>query len=147
MEKSNVFLDTSVLLTAVLSSTGGSFYILNTLGNAFTFYINAYVFEETTRVLTVKLRARQDLANKLFLLIGLTPIRIVPDPSKEQIKTAARIINPKDAPILISALQYASHFITMDNDFLEEGVVRFAEAKGLVILKPKDFIQKFRASA
>ncbi len=146
MEKSNVFLDTSVLLTAVLSSTGGSFYILNTLGSAFTFYINAYVFEETTRVLTVKLHARQDLANKLFLLIGLTPIRIVPDPSKEQIKTVARIINPKDAPILVSALRHASYFITLDNDFLQESVIRFAEVKGLAILKPKDFIQRFRTN-
>ncbi len=55
-----MFLDTSVLVTAVLSSAGGSFYILNSLKDRFEFFINEYVLEEAIRVLDDKFHQKED---------------------------------------------------------------------------------------
>jgi hypothetical protein len=51
MRKNKIFLDSSFLVTAVLSSSGGAFYILENFKDTFVFQINHYVLEETTNVL------------------------------------------------------------------------------------------------
>ncbi len=144
MAKSRVFLDSSVLVSALLSSRGGSFYILNQLRDEFEFLINDYVFEETLGVLNEKFTIREDLKDKLFLLMGLTPIKILKSPHSDELKTLSNIINKKDAPILVSALKYSHYFLTLDNDFFAEPVIKFSKKKKLSILKPREFIQKFR---
>ena len=144
MEKDKVFLDTSVLVTAVLSSAGGSFYILNSLKDGFEFFINEYVLEEAIRVLDDKFHQKEDYKNKLFLLIGLASIKIVLNPPAKQVKKLTRILNEKDCPILASAIKHCSYLITLDNDFLSREVAEFSLKKKLMILKPKDFIQIVR---
>ncbi len=144
MEKDKVFLDTSVLVTAVLSSAGGSFYILNSLKDRFEFFINEYVLEEAIRVLDDKFHQKEDYKNKLFLLIGLASIKIVLNPPAKQVKKLTRILNEKDCPILASAIKHCSYLITLDNDFLSREVAEFSLKKRLMILKPKDFIQIVR---
>lgn len=144
MARDKVFLDSSILVTALLSSRGGSFYILNQWRGAFEFLINEYVFEETMGALNEKFTAREDLKAKLFLVMGLTPIKILKNPREDELKFLTNIINKKDAPILSSALKYSSYFLTLDNDFFAESVIEFSKKKGLCILKPKEFIQKFR---
>ncbi len=144
MAKDSVFLDSSVLIAALLSSRGGSFYILNQWRDAFEFLINDYVFEETMGVLNEKFIDKEDLKDKLFLLMGLTPIKILKSPLGNEFKTLTNIINKKDAPILASALKHSSYFLTLDNDFFAEPVTKFSKKKGLFILKPREFIQKFR---
>lgn len=141
MKNNIVFLDTSVLLTAVLSSQGGSFYILDRFKNKFEFQINKYIFDEIVGVLDKKFSKRKDLKNNLFLLIGVASIKIVNDPSQNEIRRILKIINKKDAPILASALKHASYLLTLDNDFRTEKIVDFTETKGLMILKPEEFIK------
>lgn len=46
MLKNKVFLDNSILITALLSSREASFYILTNLRNKFNFQINEYVLNE-----------------------------------------------------------------------------------------------------
>ena len=144
MAKNRVFLDSSVLIAALLSSRGVSFYILNQWRGAFEFLINDYIFEETMGVLNEKFIGREDLKDKLFLLMGLTPIKILKSPRSDELKILTNIINKKDAPILVSALKYSSYFLTLDNDFFTEPVAKFSKKKGLFILKPREFIQKIR---
>ena len=142
--KPKVFLDASVLIAAVLSSSGGSFYILNKFKGDFEFQTNAYVFEEVESVLDRKFPGRGDLGNKLFLLLGLTPVRILPDPPRERVTPLTALINPEDAPILASALAHSSYLLTLDKDFFSEFVTTLSNTKGLRILNPKEFIEKHR---
>lgn len=146
MAKNKVFLDSSVLITAVLSQWGGSFYILNTFCNdgRFEFQTNDYVFDEVCEVLERKFSADENLKSKLFLLIGLTPIKILNDPPKLKMDAASRIVNKKDAPILASAFMHSDYLLTLDNDFLTNTIIKFAQKKNVTILKPKEFIEKFR---
>lgn len=53
MLKNRVFVDSSILITALLSSRGGSFYILTQLKNKFHFQINNYVLDEIFLVLNL----------------------------------------------------------------------------------------------
>lgn len=142
MRKSSVFLDTSVLLTALLSSRGGSFYILNTFREKFDFQINDYVLREANEVLARKFPARDDLKRQLFLLLGWVPINVLPEPPKRKIiQELHKIIPDDDVSILVSALAHSSYLLTLDNDFLTAQVKEFASRRGLTILKPKEFIQ------
>lgn len=145
MAKNRVFLDSSVLITAVLSSRGGSFYILTQLKNICEFQINDYVFEETNHILDSKFSSTPELKTKLILLMAAGEIRIFPNPSKKEIRTSARVIDKEDAPILASAINYSSYLLTLDNDFLKKEAVRFAQQKGLEILKSREFISIFKS--
>jgi len=104
MKKNKVFLDSSIIISALLSSRGGSFYLLYHFKNIFEFQINEYVFDEIINVLDKKFPNKPQLKNKFFTLIGLTPIKISPDPSKRKLKTLEKIISKEDTPILASAL-------------------------------------------
>ena len=144
MEKNKVFLDTSVFITALLSSKGGSFYILNNLRGRFEFQINHYIFQEIQQLLDNKFYSQNDLKSKFFLLIGLAKIKIFPNPAKKELKLVNNIINKKDLPILTSAMKKSDYLLTLDKDFLNEKVINFAKKKNLIILTPKEFILRFR---
>lgn len=144
MTKNKVFLDSSIIISALLSSRGGSFFILYYFKDIFEFQINEYVFDEVIDVLNKKFSKRPDLKNKLFTLVGLTPIRIFPDPLKNETKILEKFLSKEDTPILTSALKHSSYLLTLDDDFLTDSVLKFATSKNLFILKPKEFIQKFR---
>lgn len=143
MERSSVFLDSSVLIAAVLSSSGGSFYILTKLHSKFKLQINEFVLEEIMRVLGEKFPTKKELKSRLFLLIGSAQVKVLSNPAKQEVIRLTKYIEKEDAPILASALQYSSFLITLDNDFLAHTVLEIAKLKGLVIMKPKDFIEKF----
>ena len=139
-EKSRVFLDSSVLIAATLSLQGGSFYILTQLARACEFKINDYVLQETTRVLATKFRSQPTVKTNFFLLIGVAAVLVLPNPPPKQVRVLTEILNPADAPILASALLSSSYLITLDNDFLTQDVVAFAQKRSLTILKPSEFI-------
>ena len=143
MVKSKVFLDTSVLITALLSSRGGSFYILTQFKDRFCFQINNYVLEEILEVLTKKFPSRKELKSNLFFLLGLTKIEILPNPAKSSLKSLNKVINQKDAPILASSLENSNHLLTLDKDFLNEKIRNFAKENNLLIFTPKEFIKYF----
>ncbi|MEK9153198.1 MAG: hypothetical protein AAB723_01195 [Patescibacteria group bacterium] len=67
MVKSRVFVDTSVLITALLSSKGGSFFILHQFKDEVVFQINQYVIDEALRILEEKFSNRPELKNNFFI--------------------------------------------------------------------------------
>lgn len=147
MAKNRVFLDSSVLITAVLSSKGGSFYILTQLNDICEFQINEYVLEEVQRILGSKFSSAPDLKTKLFLILGSAGVRICSNQSIKDVRIFAKIINKEDAPILASAIKHSSYLLTLDNDFFQEKVVHSARERGLTIVKPREFIHQFQRHA
>jgi len=138
---SRVFLDTSILITALLSSRGGSFYLLREYRGELEFFINEYVLEETVEVLRTKFPKQKELEHNLYLLLGFSKIEVLPNPQKNQLKPVQKIIEREDAPILASAIDRCDYLLTLDNDFLTEAVRNFAQSKSLKIFKPREFIE------
>ena len=144
MKRNKIFLDTSILITALLSSRGGSFYILTNLKDVCDFQINQYVFQETLRVLEGKFISQENLRNKLFLLLGLAAIKILSNPSKSELKSIKKIISRKDTPILVSALENSDYLLTLDKEFFSKKILEVAKSKNLLIKTPREFIQIIR---
>jgi putative PIN family toxin of toxin-antitoxin system len=144
MTRSKVFLDTSTLIAALLSSKGGSFYILTQLKN-FHFQINRYVLDETLEVLDDKFSDRKELKSNLFLLLGLSKTEILSNPSEHSVKDVSKYINEEDAPILASAIEKSNYLITLDKDFLDKEVKKFAEQENIIIFTPREFINFLRS--
>jgi len=142
MRKQKVFLDSSVIIAALLSARGGSFFLLSQLRGYFLFEINQYVFTEVQEVLKTKFKAQPQLQNNFFLLLGLAEVKTTPNPARKEVKAAARLISKEDAPILASALGGSNYLVTLDNEFFKPLVIQAAEKKGLQILKPGDLIRK-----
>ncbi|NCS99824.1 putative toxin-antitoxin system toxin component, PIN family [Candidatus Falkowbacteria bacterium CG_4_9_14_3_um_filter_38_19] len=140
MLKNRVFVDSSILIAALLSSRGGSFYILTQLKDEFQFQINDYTLEEIFKVLDKKFYSQKKLKNYLFLLLGLAKIEVLSNPPKVLVKRLTKVINKEDAPILASALANSNYLLTLDKDFLNEKLRNFARENSILILTPKEFI-------
>ncbi len=137
-------MDSSILITALLSSRGGSFYILTQLKDKFHFQINNYVLEEIFKVLDKKFYLQKELKNYLFLLLGLAKVEILPNPFQSSLKRLSKIINEEDASILASALSNSNYLLTLDKDFLNEKIRNFARENNVFIFTPKEFINFLR---
>ncbi len=137
-----VFLDTSVLITATLSSTGGSFYILSRYRDAMQFFINEYVLREALDVFSRKFAEQPALVPNLFLLIGFARIHILPNPPKASLRLLRDSIEESDAPILASAAEHCTHLLTLDHDFFRESVHAYAQTHDLAIVTPREFIAR-----
>ena len=144
MAKTRVFLDSSVIITALLSTRGGSFYILSSLQNEFEFQTNEYGLREIQRTLTNKFSHQPVLSNQLFLLLGTAGVRTLPNPSKRERSHCARYISANDAPILASAFKYSDILLTLDKEFFNLRVASAAREVSVKILTPKEFIELFR---
>ena len=144
MRKPRVFLDSSVIIAALLSSRGGSFFILTHLRDEAEFQINEYVFAELRAILERKFADRPELSSSLFLILGLADVVTTADPSFTAVLRAAKLISKNDAPILASALVDCDYLITLDKEFLKPKILSTARAKGLTICTPGDFIQQRR---
>jgi len=144
MARPAVFLDTSIFITALLSTKGGSFYILNTFKDRADFQTSEYVFAEIDEVLKHKFFGRIDMRTKLFLILGTTNVTVLPNRPKREVMRLKKYISEKDAPILASALKESDYLLTLDNEFFNDKIMRLASNKRLSILKPKDFIEIFR---
>lgn len=105
------------------------------------FFINDYVLEETIEVLRKKFPKQKELEHNLYLLLGFSKIEVLPNSKKNRLAPLQKIIERKDAPILVSAIDYCDYLLTLDNDFLTEAVSNFAESKSLKIFKPREFIE------
>src|SRR3989344_8285360 len=104
-KRNNVFVDSSILIAAILSPVGGSFYVLMELKDKFEFKINEYVFEEVFRILDTKFISKPELKTELFLIIGIANIEIFKNPLLAQVKKAEKFINRDDAPILAGSME------------------------------------------
>ncbi|OGE74063.1 MAG: hypothetical protein A3I07_01275 [Candidatus Doudnabacteria bacterium RIFCSPLOWO2_02_FULL_42_9] len=144
MAKPVIFLDSSVIISSLLSTTGGSFYIINTLKDDFELQTNEYGLSEIQKTLKNKFADQPNLQNQLFLILGMAQITILPNPAKKEEKQAEKYISKIDAPILASALKHSDFLITLDNEFFNSGIINLAKEKALAIMKPKEFIEEFR---
>lgn len=97
--------------------------------------------EEIKEVLQSKFTHRTELRTKLFLILGIADVNILPNPPKQDLTKLKKYISQKDAPILASALRHSDYLLTLDNEFFKENITRLAAKKNLVILKPKGFIE------
>lgn len=137
-------MDTSVVISATLSHTGGSFHILNNLKNSFELQVNEYVAEETVGIIKEKFSNDLILLRQNSLLMAMGNIITLEDPTKKEINAVKNHISKKDQPILASALKHSDYLLTLDNEFFDEKILNLAIKKSLIILKPKGFIELFR---
>jgi putative PIN family toxin of toxin-antitoxin system len=141
LSRVRVFLDSSILVAATLSSTGGSFRLCreSRAGNLTT-YINQYVQMEVREVISRKYFTN---LNKLDLLFEWSKINIVSNPKPSRVKKISNLINLEDAPILAGALDNKADFlITLDRkDFLTPKLKKFSLPT--IIVTPQEFFQQY----
>jgi len=142
--KPKVFLDSSVIIAALLSSGGGSSYIFTVLRDYFEFQINDYVLSEVKEIIKTKFSDRPNIQTLLFLFMGVSPIMIIENPTKKEVIKLSKYISKNDAPILASALENSDYLLTLDNEFFGEKILELAKKKSLTIFKPKELIETLR---
>jgi len=137
-----VFLDLIVIISAVLSFSGGSFRLIReSIFKNYILLISDYVLEECIRILKSKYPAKLFI---LTILLNTFRFKIVKDPTQNEVKSLIKIINPEEAPILAGAIKHkAKYLVTLDKkDFLNPEVLRFATKHKILILTPKEFLEK-----
>ena len=103
--------------------------------------ISDYVLDECIRTIKIKF---PDKLNALTLFLTNYNFQILKDPTEKEVEKLIKIINFRDAPVLGGALKHkADYLITLDKkDFLNPKVLEFAEKKNLLILTPKEFLER-----
>jgi predicted nucleic acid-binding protein len=145
MGNKRVFVDSSCLIAACLSSSGASYFCIIYAPEAgYELLINEVVFEET---LDVFKRKFPELRNRFFGLLSIGNFSILKNPGKKELKIVKNLIEEKDAPILVSAIKYADYLLTLDKGFFKKEVLDFAKIHKLIILSPKEFIQFLKPRA
>jgi predicted nucleic acid-binding protein len=144
MAKPAVFLDSSVIIASLLSATGGSFYIMDVLKDDMKLQTSEYGLIEMQNILKSKFATSPDLQSRLFLMLGTAKVAVLPIPVARDVKWTQQYISKIDAPILASALRHSDYLITLDNEFFKPDVMSLAGKKSLAIMKPKEFIERFR---
>jgi predicted nucleic acid-binding protein len=140
MRKRRVFVDSSVMVAALLSPTGGSSHILNNLCGSFAFETNEYAITEMKEAFSKKFKDNR-LANKLHILIGLSGMRVLSDPDPTIVTRMEKYVPSNDATILASAMIKNDCLLTLDKGFFKDSIVSFARKHKVSILKPKEFIE------
>lgn len=137
-----VFLDSSVLFSAVNSPTGGSSKLF-TLKNV-RLVTSSTVLTELERNVRKKL---QSFHLERFLMLVSQIKQIRQQPNKQLIKRAQKVIVEKDAIILQEAKQAKSNYlVTLDQKhFLNPKVTEFLQPQK--VLTPKMLIQKLEKSS
>lgn len=111
-----IFLDTSVLFSAIYSAEGGARELtrLSELG-VIRLLISTDVLKEIERVIGKKLRKQ---VVQIAEFIEAANIEIVGHPSETEIKSAERLVDYKaDARILAGAFAaHANYFVTLDRE-------------------------------
>lgn len=130
----NLFLDSSVLFTAVNSPVGGSAKLF-TISNI-KLFVSKIVLHEVEKNVRNKLHDYH--LDRFFMLVDKLSI-IEQIPSEEQMLKTKKVIAKKDAVILAEAKNSnCDYLITLDKkDFLQENVFKFFKPKK--ILTPKMF--------
>jgi predicted nucleic acid-binding protein len=139
---SSVFLDSSVLFSAIYSSTGAARDLLRlALQGKVHLILSGDVLIETRRNLDQKVPELAPLLEELLLQI---PFELVPDPTKEEVWMAEKYVHPKDAVIIAAAIKAQPDFLaTLDRKHLIDPP-DVATRSGLVINTPGDVLQKLR---
>lgn len=137
-----VFIDSSVLVAACASKTGASAFILGLCRQRkVEGYISLDVIGEARKNVNLKLGIKEKERLKFYL--KKANLILLPSPELEEVARCEEVINPKDAPILASALEsQVSHIVSLDRKhFLDKGVQKFVKPK--IILTPGNFLKTF----
>lgn len=138
-----LLLDTSVLISAVNSSSGASAQLLNLARRQqVQLLITAYILFETEEVIKRKFPKLQDM----FLAVRSENIlAVTTDPSAKDLRTAAELMaDKKDTPILAAALTHkADYLVTLDrHDFIENK--KLQREKRVTVLLPAGVLRLVR---
>jgi predicted nucleic acid-binding protein len=115
MHKPIVFLDSSVIIAALLSGQGGSAFVITQLRWNFKFQINEYVLKEVQEIIKTKFSDRPNMSTQLFLWMGINPIVVIENPTKKEVVKFSKYISQNDAPILSSALNNSDYLLNLGN--------------------------------
>lgn len=141
MTKAKVFLDSSVLIAATLSPTGGSFRLCKESNNGnLDLITNRYVCDEVSEVL---LRKYPQMLQHFLKLLEWSKIRIEKNPRVASVRKAAVLIELEDAAVLAGAIGAKANFLaSLDRrDFFTEKL-RNAHLS-LLIVTPQIFFQEY----
>ena len=143
MPKFNIFLDSSALIAGAISESGAAHVLLN-LGESqdIVLTVSELVILESERSMAKK--APSNL-NDLRSLIKSSNLRIVDNPTKEEVEANLYLINdPNDVPILLAAMKVKVDYLATHNrkHFLNDPKV--AERSGIKIGTPGDVLAWLR---
>jgi predicted nucleic acid-binding protein len=143
MPKFNIFLDSSALIAGAISESGAAHVLLN-LGESrdIVLTVSELVILESERSIA---RKSPNNLGDLRKLIKATNLRIVPNPSTEEVEANLYLINdPNDVPILLAAMKAKVDYLATHNrkHFLDDPKV--SERSGLRIGTPGDVLAWLR---
>lgn len=139
-----VFLDTSVILAASKSKNGGSSYILMLCRKgSIQGYVSRYVIYEAKKT-SSSLLNQQEKQRLNFLLLQCK-LRIIMEPSEQEIEKYNRLIEKEDVPIIAAAkLNNIDYLLTLNiKDFMRASLKE--AVKPMKIETPKNFIQHLKS--
>ncbi len=134
-----VFLDTSVIISGLLSPTGASAAILSLFKlNKIEIIISEDVVEEGRIVIARKFPyIKQNFENFLFF----SP-KILKRPSTRMLKKASKILISEDTAILASFLESkAKYLISLDKRFIQAVKKKLKNQETLL---PSEFLEKYK---
>lgn len=134
-----IFIDTSIILAACKSKSGGSSYIFMLCRKGkVQGYISRYVIYEA-KTKSPSLLTQQEKKRLNFLLLQCKLI-ITSEPLEKDIQKCTKVIEKKDAPILAAAKSMNVHYLLTLNtkDFMKEKVKKWIHP--IQIATPKDFL-------
>lgn len=137
--KFKIFLDSSALISGLNSPSGGAGIILAFfMTGDILIYISDQVIEEVQR----NIQKKFPLLQNGFINFLLARPKIAKQPTLTEVKSAYRLIQTSDAPILAAAVQVKPDFlITWDiKHFLKKEVTDIVP---FVICTPEEFLQKY----
>ncbi len=135
-----VFIDANILIAGSASRTGASRVVLAQAEyGMIQLVVTRQVLDETERNIRLKF---PEALPVLFEHLSYLKIQILDDPELEQYARWLPIIEEKDAPILEAAVQCTpDYFLTLNS---KDFTLAVAEATGLLILPPGEFVQRIR---
>lgn len=136
--KAKVFVDSSVLLAASLSSTGSAADLITFASTGeITLCISQVVLDEVER--NLQLKAPQGMPR--FRLLRDQLASTLSAPSQNLIDEVARVVEPKDASIVAGAIAIqAEYIVSYDRRHLVDRTAEIEAAFGIPVLTPADLL-------
>ncbi len=141
--RTRVFYDSSVLYSAAYSSHGYAFDLIAAgKRGELELSLSPLVLTETER--NIRQKAAHVLAAFVLLVHVLSPYLVTPSPAS--VRRAARLIHPKDAPIVAGARAARAPFLaTYDRRHLLNHADEIHAAFGRLVMTPDQILASIRS--
>lgn len=139
----NIFLDTNVFISGLVSDTGASAAILYAAeAGAFLVFITPQITKEIRRVFIDKFNSPALFSHFQAFVDSLRP-KMIKITSSEVSKITKYCYDKEDAPILAAAIKYKSYFlITLDKKAFKTELIE--KKFFLKVVRPEEFMKIFR---